>query len=88
MKILCMKKYSNGKIQCNCCGEKNIIFLTIDHIKGRKFNKHDKTLLGRKLYTFLLKSKYIDTIQVLCFNCNCGRKINGGICPHLEKKCQ
>ena len=23
-----------------------------------------------------------DTIQILCFNCNCGRARNGGICPH------
>jgi hypothetical protein len=23
---------------------------------------------------------------VLCYNCNCGRARNGGVCPHQQKK--
>lgn len=24
----------------------------------------------------------LDRYQLLCFNCNCGRHRNGGVCPH------
>jgi hypothetical protein len=27
-----------------------------------------------------------DVLRLLCFNCNCGRAKNGGICPHEETK--
>lgn len=73
--------------QCDCCGEKEMKFLSIDHINGDG-NKERKMIgFGGAFYRFLyrnlkknviLKNKY----KVLCFNCNLGRQINGGICPH------
>lgn len=29
---------------------------------------------------------YPEGYQVLCYNCNCGKSINNGICPHLDYK--
>lgn len=33
-KLKVLDHYSNGTMVCACCGEKNIEFLTIDHIDG------------------------------------------------------
>ena len=68
--------------KCSCCGESDIRFLTLDHINsdGRK----DPMGRGNALYSALRNCKKRKDLQVLCFNCNCGRQINGGICPHKE----
>lgn len=76
--------------KCGCCGETNIVFLTIDHINNdgakhrRELSGKDKkgTGGGTVTYLFLKKNNYPEGYRVLCFNCNCGRNINGGICPH------
>jgi hypothetical protein len=69
--------------RCNCCGENNPIFLTIDHINGGG-TTHRKQLKrsGSTFSRWLKNQGYPPGYQVLCFNCNCGRQINGGICPH------
>lgn len=36
-------------------------------------------------YNKILRGERPD-LQVLCFNCNCAKHINGGTCPHSEKK--
>lgn len=89
LRIELIDKYG-GK--CNCCGEKNIGFLSIDHINGDGVN-HRKTFHGstRELYRDLARkgnSKNYQ-IQILCFNCNMGRQFYGGeekLCPHKLKK--
>ncbi len=64
---------------CQCCGEDNPYFLTIDHIGGRS---EIDDLHGEKLWRYLKKLGWPkDNYQLLCFNCNCG-KANFGICPH------
>ena len=73
--------------KCTCCGESNLMFLTLDHIHGNGA-KHRKEI-GRasKLYRWLRKNGFPDIgLQVLCCNCNWGRFINKGICPHKEPK--
>jgi len=77
--------YSNGVIQCACCGELEEDFLTLDHIDGRKKWNHNKSFVGGKLYAWLVKNNYPDGFQVLCYNCNCA-KGKLGICPHQNKK--
>ena len=77
--------YSNGVIQCACCGELEIGFLTIDHINGRKQHNHKKTMLGVVLYQWIITNNYPDGFQVLCMNCNWA-KGRLGICPHQRKK--
>jgi hypothetical protein len=29
-----------------------------------------------------VKNAFPDTITLLCFNCNCGKGRNKGVCPH------
>lgn len=74
--------YSNGKMKCACCGEKEITFLCIDHING---GGHQHILkLNRRgvgFYTWLRKENYPKGYQVLCFNCNMGKSFLGK-CPH------
>jgi len=74
-----LKHYGN---KCSCCGEKNVKFLTIDHINGNgnQHRKEIKTHLDR----WLVKNNFPKGFQILCYNCNCGKRVNGGICPHKD----
>lgn len=69
--------------KCACCGESNPIFLSIDHINGGG-TKHRKKI-GVKICVWLYKNNFPKGYQTLCFNCNWGKHINNGICPHKEK---
>lgn len=74
-----LNKYG-GK--CVCCGEANLRFLTIDHT-GNNGNAHRKSdPKAKAIYTWLKVNNYPEGFQVMCYNCNCGRYHNGGICPH------
>jgi len=66
---------------CECCGEHNIRFLTIDHINNDGAN-HRKIVGSSNIYSWLVKNEYPNGFRVLCMNCNWGRAYNGGICPH------
>lgn len=70
---------------CRCCGEREPMFLTLDHSAGggnidrseiRK-EKHD-------WYKQVIDLGFPDDLQILCYNCNLGKSRNGGICPHNE----
>lgn len=73
---------------CSCCGESNIGFLTIDHKNndGNIQRQEFKQGTGSKFYGWLKKNNYPDGYQVQCWNCNCGRAFNNGICPHEEER--
>lgn len=76
--------YSQGTLRCACCGEDEFDFLTIDHINGNG-GKHKKSIRGR-LSVWLRQKNYPEGFQVLCFNCNCGKSVNGkNVCPHKIK---
>jgi hypothetical protein len=79
LKNLVLEHY--GK-KCACCGESNIKFLTIDHINGGG-TKHRKKI-NTQINYWLVKNNFPKGFQTLCFNCNWGKHINGGICPHKE----
>jgi hypothetical protein len=68
--------------QCICCGESNIKFLTIDHMNGNG-RKH-RAIIKNHIHTWLVKNNYPKGFQVLCYNCNCGKRMNNGICPHKD----
>jgi len=71
-----------GRI-CSCCGETNILFLTMDHLDGNGQNHRINSDIYRTLYTEFQKTGNWNTrISVVCYNCNCGKWRNGGICPH------
>jgi hypothetical protein len=68
---------------CACCGEKEPLFLQLDHIfnDGHLDRKENKT--SAKLWAKLKKQGWPkDRYQLLCANCNFGKAMNGGICPH------
>ena len=71
-----------GGLQCSCCGESQMAFLTIDHINGCGVKKRKEEGVGVTFYRRLIRLGFPTGYQVLCFNCNCGRRVNGGQCPH------
>src|SRR5262245_4976935 len=77
--------------RCACCGETESLFLCIDHVRGNG-NVHRRDLgggkrarSGRKFYKWLKDRDYPEGFQLLCYNCNNGRHLNGGGCSHRVK---
>ena len=84
-RLMVLNHYSNGKNECDCCKEKEMAFLTLDHINndGYVHRKESKN----NLYDWLISRNFPDGIRVLCFNCNSGRdKSPGKVCPHELKR--
>ena len=72
---------------CQCCGESELMFLTIDHINQDGANHRRElgpSMLGFRFYRWLKQQGFPPGYQVLCYNCNCGSFRNGGICPHKQ----
>lgn len=70
---------------CSCCGEDELVFLTIDHIEGDGA-AHRKSISGRSgfsMYTWIVKNEFPAGFQVLCFNCNAAKR-TGEVCPHAN----
>ena len=74
--------YSKGTKQCHCCGETEMLFLTVDHINGGGRQDFIKYGNSTNFYSHLVKTNYPMGFQVLCINCNFGRHRNNGVCPH------
>jgi len=72
---------------CSCCGESESVFLELDHSKDNGAAHRKKIGRGSKACYAWLKKRWFpnDDFQLLCANCNQGRKRNGGICPHQRK---
>ena len=67
----------------SCCGETGFEFLTVDHINndGNEHRRQIKAAFG--IYGWLEKNGFPkDGLQLLCWNCNMGKRANGGTCPH------
>ncbi len=84
LKLEIFDAYGGAKCACPQCPlslDTNHQFLSIDHIHdgGRRQNKR-----GTNLYLWLRTHQYPSGYRVLCHNCNCGRQINNGICPHID----
>ena len=72
---------------CQCCGEQEFNFLSLDHIANngaaeRKELGYSGT--GHAFYRRLKKLGFPSGYQVLCMNCNFGKRMNGGVCPHKK----
>lgn len=80
-KLQLINEYSNGKNECQCCGEKLIEFLTLDHIgDSKKELKHHCP--GRTLHHAGYPHK--DKLRILCMNCNFSYG-KYGYCPHVKQ---
>lgn len=82
-----------GGTRCACCGETIMAFLSIDHINndGHQHRENlkqegQKSISGNTMYKWLKNNNYPPGFQVLCHNCNQGKHINGGVCPHQKEK--
>jgi len=69
-------------MQCLCCSESILEFLTIDHVNndGAEHRRQVKKE-GTGLIQWLIKNDFPEGFQILCYNCNCAKRLNG-ICPH------
>lgn len=83
IKELIFNHYGN---KCKCCGEKNRRFFTLDHKNndGYKSRINGKRIGGLPFYIQIIKRGYPKDLQILCWNCNCGRHLNNGMCPHKD----
>lgn len=70
--------------KCSCCDISTSIFLTIDHINndGAQHKRH----ISNHLYRWLVKNNFPPEFQTLCYNCNSGKYLNNGTCPHKDRK--
>lgn len=71
---------------CVCCGEENERFLTVDHINNNGAERRRGS--GTPSASVAIREHYPLDLQILCFNCNCGRAKNRNECPHKEMKCK
>ena len=70
--------------KCECCGETEPRFLTIDHVAGDGGGQN-RLARGNKLYRQLKAAGFPKAgLRLLCFNCNCS-KGQFGTCPHEER---
>lgn len=85
LKTIVIDHYSNHMNKCTCCGESNLMFLTIDHTNNDGAN-HRKVIgvTGLGFYRWLVKNNFPEGFGVMCMNCNFGKYLNGGVCPHDE----
>jgi hypothetical protein len=61
----------------------------MDHINNDGA-QHRRPSGGRmkaeKLWKWLIDNNFPEGFQILCWNCNCGKHRNGGVCPHQKKE--
>lgn len=69
---------------CACCGEKERVFLQIDHKKndGALHRKSVGWRGGHGIYLSIIARHFPASVQILCANCNVGKQLNAGACPH------
>jgi hypothetical protein len=80
-KVKCLAYYGQ---RCVCCGETNYEFLTFDHVNDD--GAHHRAEVGASgIYRWLIKNNFPATVQVLCWNCQWGKRLCG-VCPHQKAK--
>lgn len=84
IKLKVFKAYSGNIVQCECCSEQEIKFLSIDHIQGGG-TKHKAEIGSHKIYFWLINNNFPKGYRVLCHNCNQAIGFFGE-CPHLLLK--
>lgn len=72
---------------CNCCGVTEEKFLGFDHVNDDGAEHRRAAGVGSDLVSLhrsLEKQGFPPMLQVLWHNCNHGKYLNGGVCPHEE----
>lgn len=82
-----LEHYSGAHPKCDCCGETETLFLTIDHMNGNgRKEKRESRQSGATFYLWLKRNSYPTGYRVLCYNCNCSIG-HYGFCPHNGGYC-
>ncbi len=68
--------------KCECCGETLLDFLTIDHINNDGARHRKEFGRAGKIHRWIISNNFPEGFQVLCFNCNYSKFLNGGKCIH------
>lgn len=84
VRLEALQAYGGEDPKCVCCAERTFQFLALDHINGGG-RKHRQETGGGGFYSWLRRHNYPAGFRILCHNCNFGRQINGGVCPHQEE---
>lgn len=79
-----------GGYVCACCGETEQKFLTLDHVNNdgaaqRRAMYGNRQAAGYVTYAWLARKGFPSGCQVLCMNCNHGKRMNKGVCPHKTR---
>ena len=83
-KELIYNHYSNGVIECACCGEKEIDFLSLDHIYNNGA-KHRKKVGKTISFKWIMKNNFPPIFQLLCMNCNFSKGKRGNNCKCIHQ---
>ncbi len=90
LKRVVMSLYGN---KCACCWEKELVFLTMDHINNdgkaerKKFKGSSYAMYAHMRDLFYKdKEQAQSRYQILCWNCNMGKQHSDGTCPHKSIK--
>ena len=87
IKIEVLTHYSKGIPKCECCDERYLEFLGIDHINGGGKKDRVNYKGGSRFYYYLKKNDYPEGHRVLCQNCNLSLGVFG-YCPHKKFRIQ
>jgi hypothetical protein len=70
---------------CACCSEGNPRFLTVDHVNNDGA-EHRRVIGDTDVIGWLIREDFPKNgFQILCWNCNVGKAINRGTCPHHKE---
>ncbi len=59
------------------------MFLCVDHVNNDGAEHRKKTgSSGSQICVWLVNEGFPDGFQILCYNCNFAKHLNGGTCPH------
>lgn len=57
----------------------------IDHVNNDGYEHRKKIPAGMIFYKWLIDNDYPSSMQLLCANCNYGKRLNKGECPHKTR---
>jgi hypothetical protein len=77
-----LSHYSGGTMQCACCGEKEVRFLTIDHVDNDGA-VHRRQTRNANIYSWIVRNGFPSGFGILCTNCNLAKGWYGQ-CPHQK----
>jgi len=70
---------------CTCCGERELAFLTLEHVLGNGAAHRKRTKCTRAMYLEVIEAGFPSDFTVLCMNCNWAGR-GGALCPHKRAR--